>query len=99
VSEVDKAAAALGLAPVWGKTEQVIPEVYVWPENERIWRLFLALGTQWFWGMSGPSGLRYEAVAAVMRMWRVKRSEEQDVFGKIQLMEFAMLKAWKEKNG
>ena len=96
-SEVDVAAAALRLAPVWAAAPEAPEEVYLWPENKAVWDLFQSLSTQWNEGMQGPLGLRYEAIPIVMRMRRVKRSDEQEMFAKVQLMEAAMLAAWSEK--
>lgn len=96
-SEVDVAAAALGLAPIWAAAPEEPEEVFLWPENKEVWDLFQSLSTQWNVGMQGPLGLRYEAVPIVMRMRRVKRSNEQEIFAKVQLMEAAMLAAWSEK--
>lgn len=97
MSRVDDAAAAFGLRAVRAPGSAEPPEIYLWPENVPVWRLFQAVRTQWNVGMGGPVGLRYEGVALVMRMHRVKRSEEQNIFAKIQVMERAMLEAWSEK--
>jgi hypothetical protein len=94
---VDEAALAFGLVVVWPEEREEPPEVYLWPENVEIWKLFQALRTQWNIGVGGPTGLDYVNVEVVLRKWRVKRSDEWDVFSKIQVMERAMLDAWGEK--
>jgi hypothetical protein len=94
---VEEAAQAFGLIAVWPEDREKPPEVYLWPENVYIWRLFQAVRTQWSIGVGGPTGLDYVNVEVVLRKWRVKRSEELDVFSKIQAMERAMLDAWSEK--
>jgi hypothetical protein len=96
---VNEAAAALGLIAVWGAEKEAVPEVYLWPENQWVWDFFVSLGTQWRHGMSGPTGLDYQGVESVMRirLRRVSGNAKQALFGKIQLMEFAMLKAWSTK--
>lgn len=38
------------------------PQVEIWPENLRAFDLFVALGTQWRVGMSGPTGLDYNVL-------------------------------------
>lgn len=92
-----EAALAFGLVAVWPGDQENPPEVYLWPENVEVWKLFQAVRTQWIIGVGGPSGLYYPGVEVVLRKHRVKRCEELDIFSKIQVMERAMLDAWSEK--
>ncbi len=95
MTEVEKAAAMFGLKPEWAA--EPAEQIYLWPENVKIWNLFSSLGTQWKRDMDGAYGLDYPGVEVVMRIWRIKRKHEQDVFRKIQLMEQATLEAWGER--
>lgn len=96
-SEVDSAAAAIGLAPAWPAT--TTEPLYLWPENVRSWQLFIAVNTQWNVGPTGAVGLNYLGVEVVMRRgWRIKRRDEQRLFNDIQIMERATLRAWQEKD-
>lgn len=97
VSDVDEAAMAFGLIAEWPEAVAEPPEVYLWPENLPVWRIFQEVRTQWYVGINGPTGLNYGGVEVVMRMQRVKRSERAQLFTKIQMMERAMLDAWSEK--
>lgn len=95
--EVEASAAALGLQAIWSDTQPEPVEVYLWPENVRVWNIFNACRTQWMVGMAGPTGLAYQGVEVVIRMSGIKQSERSSVFSKIQVMERAMLNAWSEK--
>lgn len=61
-SEARKAAAAMGL-----QLDTPEPEpLGIWPEHWIALQVFQAMRTQWNVGMSGPIGLRYEALPVVM---------------------------------
>lgn len=94
--EVDEAAAAFGLVPVFAGDDTPEP-LYLWPENVLSWNLFMAVSTQWIAGGNGVIGLNYPGVEVVMRKWRIKRQDEQKVFSEIQVMERATLRAWSER--
>lgn len=65
-------------------------EFEVWAENWPALDLFLRVQTQWrIGGMGGCFGLDYTAVEAAMRMIKADKTEE--LFDKIQVMEFAAL--------
>jgi len=86
--EVQQAAAAFGL--------QVAPEqqsggLEVWPENETIVRVFIAMGTQWNVGFGGAIGLRYEALPVVFDVLGIAADERIAVFGGLRTMEHAAL--------
>lgn len=96
--KLDKVAAMLGLYIVADDRAASEPrEFYLWPENVPAWNLFCKVRTQWNTDNGEPTGLNYPGVEVVMRKHRIKRSEELDVFNKIQAMEEATLKAWSEK--
>lgn len=94
VAQVDEALAAFGLVPE-RQVEPVEP-LYLWPENVATWNLFQSLDTQWVDGPTGP-GLNFGSLKIVMRFWRIRRCDEQDVFGEIKAMERATVKAWGER--
>lgn len=49
------------------------------------------MSTQWRIGPSGPTGLDYTALPAVMRLSGVQPADRADVFSGIQTMESAAL--------
>lgn len=63
----------------------------VWPENWEPFCLFADLGSQWRSGMSGPTGLDYTAVLALMGLMDITREEQRDLFNDIRVMEQAAL--------
>lgn len=89
--DVKQAAAAMGLHVV--ADEQQNDGIAAWPENELTIQVFIAMGTQWNVGMSGASGLRYEALPAVMRYCGVPPAERGAVFSGLRVMESAALEA------
>lgn len=69
----------------------------VWPENVTAIAVFRAMSTQWNVGMSGATGLRYEALPLVLRLHSVPRAEWQDVFDGVRVMETEALSIWRER--
>lgn len=62
----------------------------IWPENLAIIEVFLACSTQWLVDFSGNrTGIRYEALQAVMNMTGVP--DASDIFAGVQIMERAAL--------
>lgn len=70
--------------------------INIWPENWHAVRVFLALATQWSWAGTGlgsrRTGLRYEAIAAVLPAARkaVPRKHRQaypTLLGQLQMLE------------
>jgi hypothetical protein len=90
-SQIDEEALAAFGIPL----NAAPPETHleVWPENEDIVRLFIALNTQWERsGMSGKaSGLRYECVPAVMKFLGIRKSRQAVAFHGLRTMERAAL--------
>lgn len=74
-------------------------ECEVWPENEAIVGVFLALATQWRHGMDGITGLDYSAIWTPIRIRRVPRNNWRDLFAGIQVMERAVLEMTKRDHG
>lgn len=93
--EVNEAAAAFGLIPVF--QEERTEDLYLWPENVGTWQLFRSLSTQWKYTEGQAVGMDYPGVEVVMRKWRIPRKDELQVFSEIQAMEQATLKAWSER--
>lgn len=67
----------------------------LWEENAMAFSVFLNAQTQWRTGMSGPTGLDYAGVGAMVRAMRIKMTPE--LFADIQTMERAVLNAMREK--
>lgn len=65
--------------------------IEVWPENHQSVQFFARLGTQWRTGMSGPTGLDYAAVLALLRAQRLQREVADRIFDDVQVMEAAAL--------
>lgn len=80
-------AAALGLTPAHFEGRAVL----VWPENRPTVRMFLAMGTQWLYGPSGPVGLNYAALPELWERLHVAPNERDDIFSGLQAMEHAAL--------
>nr|WP_313658851.1 DUF1799 domain-containing protein [Achromobacter ruhlandii] len=65
--------------------------IELWPENVMPKDVFEAMGSQWRFGFAGPTGLDYGALTGVMRILRVPRDDEIDVFDAVRVMEGAAL--------
>lgn len=81
------AALSFGLKP----TDFEQTTIRVWPDNQRVFELFLALRTQWRVGMSGIIGLDYNVLPWVMRTKGIARREQAEMFADLQTMEAAVL--------
>jgi len=66
-------------------------DVEVWPENWAIFNLFCRLQTQWNVGVSGPTGLRYEAAYPLLDKLAANDGEWQELFDDLRQMELAAL--------
>ncbi len=69
----------------------------VWIENLPTVNVFIAMSTQWRIGMSGPTGLDYSALPAVLRLTGIARNQWTDVFDGLREMEEAALECIHEK--
>ena len=69
---------------------------WLWPENERAWRLWLQVQTQWRVGLDGKSGLDYAGVQACMELRRIPTRYRRRLFELVHAMELAALGVWRE---
>lgn len=69
---------------------------WLWPENERAWRFWLEVQTQWRTGFSGKTGLDYAGVQACMALRHVPRRARTRLFEQIHAMELAALDVWRK---
>jgi hypothetical protein len=88
----------MGLLPEGGGAAAPDDLVWLWPENESVWRHWHRLQTQWRVGLGGREGLDYPGVATYLReVWRVKQRDFAPTFRCIQAMERAALEVWDSK--
>lgn len=73
-------------------------EIVVWDENAAAFDLFARLRTQWNVGMSGPTGLRYEALYPLLNRVAKTDAEWDELFSDVQTMEAAALNQINEDN-
>ena len=65
--------------------------VEVWPDNWPAFEIFISLQTQWQVGMSGRTGLRYEALYPLLD--RVATGDGwEELFSDVRTLEYAALK-------
>jgi len=69
--------------------------VWLWPENERVWQLWLQVQTQWRIGFDGKTGLDYAGVQACMALRGIARRDRAELFQQIHGMELAALDVWR----
>jgi hypothetical protein len=74
-------------------------EVDVFPDNWLPVRVFCLLSTQWRLGHTGPTGLDYSAIPAVMDMAGVKPKRRPDTFWAVREMELESLDVMAKRNG
>lgn len=70
--------------------------VEIWPDQVPVVNLFSSVLTQWRMGPSGPVGLDYAGVEAVMRMRMVPAKERGQMLDDLRIMERAALAAIRE---
>ncbi|MCA1857456.1 DUF1799 domain-containing protein [Massilia oculi] len=61
--------------------------VEIWPENLPAYDAFCGMSTQWRVGMSGATGLDYNALPVVLRLQGAPRADWQQLFVDIRVME------------
>lgn len=66
--------------------------IEVWEEHLSAIDLFHAMGTQWHTGMSGPTGLNYQALPFLLRLHGAPRADWRQLFEDLQVLEGAALK-------
>ncbi len=71
------------------------PPVEVWSCHWKALRLFVAMGTQWRTGMSGPTGLDYGVLPVVARALRIRLTTSR--FDDLRTLEAEVLKISAEK--
>lgn len=59
--------------------------------------VFVAMGTQWEFGMAGPTGLQYASLPVVLRLLNIERKKWPSIFDDIRVMEAAALDKMHEK--
>lgn len=73
-----------GLAPEdFAEEDQV---VWIWPENFDSFRVFCAMDDQWRPTNSGVLGLDYAVLPTVLRMLRIPRAAEPEIFSDLRVM-------------
>lgn len=65
----------------------------VWPENWPAFAMFARLGTRWAHGMSGPVGLRWEAIYPLMDRMSLMPEAWDELLADLEVMEAAALAA------
>ena len=68
-------------------------EVWLWPDNQRSWSLFLQVETQWRTAMGGATGLDYSILPLVFEMNCVPREDWKELFDDLRSMEKAALES------
>jgi len=91
VRPVDEAGADAPAARVVDVTD-----CHLWPCNFRVWKLWLAVQTQWRSGMAGRTGLDYAGVRVAVDR-HMPRRERGEAFDALCSMERAALRAWGEQ--
>jgi len=69
----------------------------LWPENLAAVDLFMEVSTQWRVGMSGPTGLDYAGVLAVMEINGIAPEDRRERLQELRVMERAALDVMSEQ--
>lgn len=95
--KTEEALAAFGLQQV-GDVQKPRP-CCLWPCNVAAFNVWQRLQTQWRFSAAGDkTGLDYAAVTSYLRdVVGTKPKDRASLFGQLQAMEFAALKAWGEQ--
>jgi len=86
-------AAAAGFEP----EDYASDPVDIWPDTYWAYEAMNAMATQWRMGMNGPTGLDYSAIPMVLRMIGAPRSEWQQLYSDLRVMEAAALGAMNKR--
>ena len=70
-----------------------LQQAEVWPENWPSFELFSQMSTQWRIGMSGPTGLDYNVLFAVMEQRKLTGEDWDSTFQDVRVMEAAALES------
>jgi len=68
----------------------------VWLDNLRAVNVFIAASTQWRTGATGPVGLDYTAIEAVMRMLCVSRKDRGPTLDDVRVLEDCALEVMRQ---
>lgn len=72
-------------------------EIYLWPENEDVFRLWRSVQSQWVREDGRIRRLYYPGVKICLEMWQgIKRKQWPEVWHLLQGMEFAALDEWSD---
>lgn len=70
------------------KLEEMPDEVIeIWDVNLPAYEWFSSIGSQWRYGMNGPTGLDYTACESTARMMGFKKKQIREMFPDLQVME------------
>jgi hypothetical protein len=82
----------------WGLVAQspllLDDEFYLWPENEDVFWLWMAVQTQWVVAEGARYKLDYPGAQVVMTMRGVRKRDRAQTFARLQMMEQACLNEW-----
>jgi hypothetical protein len=81
----------------FGPEDYASEVVEVWPENERVYFLFLDLQTQWRVGMGGATGLDYAVLFMKLDRMRLTDEEAEELEQDIRTMEHEALRVMAER--
>ena len=76
--------------------EEATQPVEVWPDNAMSVNVFIAMSTQWRVGMSGPTGLDYNALPSVMKLVGVPKKSRASVFDDVRTLEDSAMETMKK---
>ena len=72
------------------------PECFeVLPENWEAVKVFLSASSQWFIGFAGPTGLNYQSIDFLFKIYSIKNRKA--IFEDIQIIEGAALKEMRDR--
>ena len=72
--------------------------VEVWPENWPAFALLVKMQTQWRSSFSGPSGLDYLVLLALMARLNLSDADHDELFDDVQVLERAALETMNKKD-
>lgn len=75
--------------------EQDLDVVHFTEEMAISWDLFLAMSTQWRQGSGGPTGLDYNALPIVMKLYKI--DDDEALFNDLRILEGETLRLFYKK--
>lgn len=93
--ELDASAADM---TVLGMKPEDYPDngVDCWAQNTHAYELLVSMSSQWRMGPTGPTGLDYAALPAVLRLAGIPRADWTDTFEALRVMESEALSVMNE---